>query len=109
MDLRDILESKDRQMVFNTVLEEACRQWCAVIPDVPERMDGEGFADFFYEIFQEKGNEYIREAKEETAEKLEEPQGRTSVLEKLQKAKTQETACTAPEKNNRLKRHGMEL
>ena len=48
MKLQDILENKDQRMAFDAVLEEACRQWCEFIPDVPERMDGEGFADFLY-------------------------------------------------------------
>ena len=51
MNLQDILENKDQRMVFDAVLEEACRQWCEFIPDAPERMDGEGFASFFYEIY----------------------------------------------------------
>lgn len=64
MNLQDIIGNKDRQSVFDLVLEEACRQWCAFIPDTPERMDGEGFAEFFYEIFEQKQEEYIQEMKE---------------------------------------------
>ena len=41
------------------VIEEACRQWCGFIDEVPERKDGEGFAKFFYDIFKEKEQEYI--------------------------------------------------
>jgi hypothetical protein len=107
MDLKDILGSKDRQMVFNTVLDEACRQWCDFLSEAPERMDGEGFAEFFYGVFQDKEDEYIQEAKE--AAKSEEPRGRASVIEKLRKAKTQDTACPDPGKNKKIKQHGMEL
>lgn len=52
------------------VLEEACRQWCVFIDDVPERKDGEGFADFFYEIFEDKEKEYIQQIKELNGGKL---------------------------------------
>lgn len=41
-----------------------CRQWCDCIDDVPKRKDGEGFADFFYEIFEDKEDEYIEQIKE---------------------------------------------
>ena len=41
------------------ILEEACRQWCCFIDDAPERADGEGFAQFFYEIFELKEQEYM--------------------------------------------------
>lgn len=36
------------------VLEEACRQWCDFTEAIPKRKDGEGFADFFYEIYESK-------------------------------------------------------
>ena len=52
MDIQDIAKSREKKAVFDMVLEEACRQWCDCIDDVPERKDGEGFADFFYEIFE---------------------------------------------------------
>ena len=45
--------------VFDAVLEEACRQWCCFIDEAPERKDGEGFANFFYEIFLDKEKEYL--------------------------------------------------
>lgn len=64
MNLQNIVGNKDMQSVFDMILEEACRQWCAFIPDTPERMNGEGFADFFYEIFEQKQEEYIQEMKE---------------------------------------------
>lgn len=74
MNLSDIVGNTDRQQIFDTVLEEACRQWCAFFPDTPERMDGEGFANFFYEIFEQKEAEYYHEAVESemtSAEKTE--------------------------------------
>lgn len=74
MNLNDIMGNTDRQQIFDTVLEEACRQWCAVLPDAPERMDGEGFANFFYKIFEQKEAERNQEAvqsKEAPAEKAE--------------------------------------
>ena len=61
--IKDILRDKSRIEIFDRVLEEACRQWCDFVEDAPERKDGAGFSDFFYEIFAEKENEYIRDAK----------------------------------------------
>lgn len=58
MTFDDIKASEIREKIFPMVLEEACRQWCDGLADVPERADGEGFAEFFYEIFQEKELEY---------------------------------------------------
>lgn len=62
MNLNDILGSTDRQQIFDTVLEEACRQWCAILPDAPEHKDGKGFADFFYQTFAQKEAEHHQEA-----------------------------------------------
>ena len=45
-------------------IEEACRQWCCCIDEVPERKDGEGFSDFFYEIFEDKEKEYVQQVRE---------------------------------------------
>lgn len=59
MKIKDIVESPARLSIFEAVLEEACRQWCDFIEDAPERKDGEGFADFFYEIFADKEQEYL--------------------------------------------------
>lgn len=61
MDIRDIARSREKQAVFNMVLEEACRQWCSFIEEAPERNDGEGFANFFYEIFEDKEKEYLEQ------------------------------------------------
>lgn len=109
MKLQDILENKDQRMAFDAVLEEACRQWCEFIPDVPERMDGEGFADFFYETFEQKGNEYIREAKELAAEKAEKQEKKPSVLKKLKEKEARNAAQPTSAKNKQLKQEGMEL
>lgn len=62
MKIKDIVESPARLSIFEAVLEEACRQWCDFIEDAPERKDGEGFADFFYEIFADKEQEYLENA-----------------------------------------------
>lgn len=61
MDIQDIARSREKKAVFNMVLEEACRQWCCFIDEVPERKDGEGFASFFYEIFKDKEKEYLEQ------------------------------------------------
>lgn len=61
MDIQDIARSRKKKAVFDIVLEEACRQWCCFIDDIPERKDGEGFADFFYEIFEDKEKEYLEQ------------------------------------------------
>ena len=61
--IKDILRDKSRIEIFDRVLNEACRQWCDFMEEAPERKDGEGFSDFFYEIFAEKEKDYIRDAK----------------------------------------------
>lgn len=62
MRFGDIKGDEMREKVFPAILEEACRQWCAFIEEAPERKDGEVFADFFYEVFEAKEQEYIYEA-----------------------------------------------
>lgn len=64
MSIKDIVQSQENQAIFNTILEEACRQWCDNIENAPERKDGEGFAEFFYEIFEDKKDEYIEQLNE---------------------------------------------
>lgn len=64
MDIQDIAKSREKKAIFNMVLEETCRQWCCFIDEAPERKDGEGFADFFYEIFDEKEKEFIQQVRE---------------------------------------------
>ena len=49
-----------KKAVFDTCLEEACRQWCELIDDAPERRNGEGFAHFFYEIFDDKWKAHLQ-------------------------------------------------
>jgi len=61
MDIYDIAKSSQKKAVFEMILEEACRQWCSFIDDAPERKDGEGFADFFYEVFMDKEREYAEQ------------------------------------------------
>lgn len=38
------------QTVEDACLEEACRQWYAFILEDNDRMDGEGFANFYREV-----------------------------------------------------------
>lgn len=59
INIETIAADINRQNIFDMVIEEACRQWCSFIEESPERKDGEGFADFFYEIFKEKEHEYL--------------------------------------------------
>lgn len=68
MTFVDIKASEIREKIFPMVLEEACRQWCDGLSDAPERADGEGFAEFFYEIFQEKELEYAAQVYEMEAQ-----------------------------------------
>lgn len=64
MTIKDITGNETREKIFPAILEEACRQWCDFIDEIPERKDGEGFADFFFEIFKEKEIEYAYQAYE---------------------------------------------
>lgn len=61
MTIKEIAGNEAREKIFPAILEEACRQWCEFIEDAPERKSGEGFADFFYEIFQEKEVEFYQD------------------------------------------------
>ncbi|MCD8214407.1 MAG: hypothetical protein LUC97_01980 [Clostridiales bacterium] len=47
-------DAKSKEYI-SVILEEACRQWCDVIEEAPERKSGVGFANFFYEIANEYG------------------------------------------------------
>lgn len=68
MTFDDIKASEIREKIFPMVLEEACRQWCDCLADAPERTYGEGFAEFFFEIFQEKELEYAAQIYEMEAQ-----------------------------------------
>lgn len=61
MTIYDVAENKKRMAVFNALMEEACRQWCDLLEDAPERKDGERFAEFFFEVFEAKEDEYMEE------------------------------------------------
>lgn len=61
MNITDIANDNVRMALFDIILEEACRQWCAFIDEYPERKSGEGFAYFFYDIFLNKEHEYAQE------------------------------------------------
>lgn len=54
MTLDDVKGHSIREKIFPIVLEEACRQWCEWLEETPERKSGEGFSDFFFEIFEQK-------------------------------------------------------
>ena len=58
--------------IFDMCLNEACRQWCCFIDEAPERKSGEGFADFFKEIYEEKSQEYRSELTENESEESDE-------------------------------------
>ena len=62
MTLENIKGNEMREKIFPVILEEACRQWCEFIDEAPERKNGEGFAEFFFEVFEEKEQQYIYEA-----------------------------------------------
>ena len=59
-NIYSISKSNAKKAVFDICLEEAYRQWCEFIDDAPERRNGEGFAHFFYEIFDDKWKEYLQ-------------------------------------------------
>ena len=59
INITAIANDTNKQNIFDMVIEEACRQWCCFIDEAPERKDGEGFAEFFYDIFKEKEQEYL--------------------------------------------------
>ena len=58
--------------VFDMCLNEACRQWCCFIDEAPERKEGEGFADFFKEIYEQKSLEFRAEVTEDENEETDE-------------------------------------
>ena len=58
MNIYDIAKDEKKKELFDRALDESCRQWCEFIEEAPERKDGEGFADFFYEIFEQKEQEW---------------------------------------------------
>lgn len=61
MTIKNIAGSSERLAIFDMVIEEACRRWCAFIDEAPERKDGEKFAGFFYEVFEETEQEYLEQ------------------------------------------------
>ena len=61
INLDAIINEPARQKIFDIILEEACRQWCDFIDEAPERASGEGFAQFFYEIFEMKEQDYMED------------------------------------------------
>lgn len=91
MNASDILGDPARVKMFDTVLEESCRQWCDCINDAPERASGKGFAAFFYEVFEQKEQEYKAELKADT--RSEKP----SIRKALNEKKAEAAARPAPE------------
>lgn len=64
INISTIASDVNRQNIFDMIMEEACRQWCCFADEAPERKTGDGFANFFYEIFREKEKEYLESYKE---------------------------------------------
>lgn len=95
MSVNDILGDPARVKIFDTVLEESCRQWCDCINNAPERANGKGFASFFYEVFEKKEQEYKAELKADT--RSEKPSIRQTLNEKKAKA----AAHPAPEQERK--------
>lgn len=69
INISSIASDINKQNIFDMVIEEACRQWCCFIDEAPERKTGEGFAEFFYEIFKAKQDEYLETYNEFNEEK----------------------------------------
>ena len=96
MDLKDIVNDPARLQIFDEFLEEACRQWCDFIDDEPERATGEGFAGFFYEIFEMKEEEMLEELNARINARIEEAlagnRTKLSVKEAASEALVQELA-----------------
>lgn len=69
INISNIASDVNKQNIFDMVIEEACRQWCCFVDEAPERKTGEGFAEFFYEIFKAKQDEYLEAYNEINKEK----------------------------------------
>lgn len=74
MDVNAMCQGNEQDQLIKMLLEEACRQWCAFIDECPDRLTGEGFGDFFFEIYQDKYEEYAKELREIRAVML--PEGK---------------------------------
>ena len=92
VNLDAIISDPARQKIFDIILEEACRQWCCFIDEVPERADGEGFAQFFYEIFGQKEQEYMEDLG------IKRQHDKSSIRQDLNGKRTQIAAHPAPDK-----------
>ena len=64
MNAHEMCTGNEELQLIKILLEEACRQWCDFIEECPERLTGEGFGDFFLEIYFEKKDEYAKELRE---------------------------------------------
>lgn len=90
MELNDIISEPSRIKIFDIILDEACRQWCCFIDEDPGRADGEGFAEFFYDIFRDKELEYMKDLG------IEPPQDKPSILRNLAEKKAEISSKPAP-------------
>lgn len=54
MNAHEMCTGNEELQLIKILLEEACRQWCDFIEECPERLTGEGFGDFFLEIYFKK-------------------------------------------------------
>lgn len=99
MNLNDIIENPNRQKIFDILLEEACRQWCECMNDAPERATGEGFARFFYDIFQDKEQEYMEDLGIISQEKQEKSSIRQAL--KQNQAELSAKSASAPDKGKK--------
>ncbi|RFZ77803.1 hypothetical protein DS742_16240 [Lacrimispora amygdalina] len=64
MNANEMCKGDEQEQLIKILLEEACRQWCDFIDECPDRATGEGFGDFFFEIYAEKKDEYATELRE---------------------------------------------
>ena len=64
MNVSGMRKGNEQEQLIKILLEEACRQWYAFIDEHPDRTTGEGFGDFFFEVYEEKKDEYAAELRE---------------------------------------------
>lgn len=64
MNANEMCKGDEQEQLIKILLEEACRQWCDFIDECPDRATGEGFGDFFFEIYAEKKDMYEKELRE---------------------------------------------
>jgi len=72
--IQDLLLPWENKLL-NVLLDEACRQWCDFVDEIPERLDGEGFSYFFQQICEQKQCEYEPNILEDFFGDIEKDQG----------------------------------